>query len=76
MPTLPEAKAYDVVVVGLGPAGSTAAYQLGRAGLSVLGLEKHRHPRYKVCGGGLSVRIDRILEPDFKAVVEHIIYGV
>ncbi len=74
--TLPEVKAYDVVVVGMGPAGSTAAYQLSRAGLSVLALEKHLHPRYKVCGGGISVRIDRILEPDFKAVVEHTIYGV
>jgi geranylgeranyl reductase family protein len=76
MPTLPDVKAYDVVVVGMGPAGATAAYQLSRAGLSVLGLDKAMHPRYKVCGGGLSARIDHILEDDYKSVVEHTIYGI
>jgi geranylgeranyl reductase family protein len=76
MSTLPDVKAYDVLVVGMGPAGATAAYQLSRAGLSVLGLDKATHPRYKVCGGGLSSRIDRILEDDYKSVVEHTIYGI
>ncbi|HEY6289268.1 MAG TPA: NAD(P)-binding protein, partial [Nitrospiraceae bacterium] len=76
MPTLPDVKAYDAVVVGMGPAGATAAYQLSRAGLSVLGLDKATHPRYKVCGGGLSARIDRILEDDYKSVVEHTISGI
>jgi len=73
---LPDVKVYDALVVGLGPAGAVAAYQLSRAGLSVLGLDKARHPRYKVCGGGLSARIDRILEDDYKSVVEHTIYGI
>lgn len=73
---LPDAKTYDVLIVGMGPAGSTAAYELSRAGMSVLGLEKQMHPRYKVCGGGLSARIDQILESDFNAVVEHTVYGV
>jgi len=76
MLTLPEVKVYDALVVGMGPAGATAAYQLSRAGLSVLGLDKATHPRYKVCGGGLSARIDRILEDDYKSVVEHTIYGI
>lgn len=76
MNALPDTKTYDAVVVGMGPAGATAAYELSRAGLAVLGLEKQRLPRYKVCGGGLSVRIDRILEPDFKAVVEHTVNAV
>ena len=40
MLTLPEVKVYDALVVGMGPAGATAAYQLSRAGLSVLGLDK------------------------------------
>ena len=60
MSTLPDVKAYDAVVVGMGPAGATAAYQLSRAGLSVLGLDKATHPRYKACGGGLSVRIELV----------------
>jgi geranylgeranyl reductase family protein len=71
-----EPKCYDALVVGMGPAGATAAYELSRAGMSVLALDKHAHPRYKVCGGGLSVRIDRILDADFKQVVEHTVYGV
>ena len=67
---------FDVIVVGLGPGGATAATGLARAGLSVLGLEWKAHPRYKVCGGGLSARIDRLLEPDFRSVVEDTIHLV
>ena len=76
MPTLSDVKTYDALVVGMGPAGATAAYQLSKAGLSVLGLDKATHPRYKVCGGGLSARIDRILEEDYRSVVEHTVYGI
>jgi geranylgeranyl reductase family protein len=46
----------DVVVVGAGPAGSTAATVLARAGLDVLLLEKTEFPREKVCGDGLTPR--------------------
>ncbi|TAK70445.1 MAG: geranylgeranyl reductase family protein [Actinomycetota bacterium] len=46
----------DVIVVGAGPAGSTAAFHLARAGLDVLLLEKTRFPREKVCGDGLTPR--------------------
>lgn len=75
MKMLPKTR-YDAVVVGMGPAGATAAYELSRAGLSVLAIEKHTHPRYKVCGGGLSVRIEQLLDPEFKSVVEHTISGI
>jgi geranylgeranyl reductase family protein len=46
----------DVIVVGAGPSGSTAAYYLAQAGLDVLLLEKSRFPRDKVCGDGLTPR--------------------
>ena len=44
---------YDVVVVGAGPAGASAAYWLGEAGQRVLVLERAGLPRYKACGGGV-----------------------
>jgi geranylgeranyl reductase family protein len=46
---------YDVIICGAGPAGGTAAYYLGQAGKRVLVLEKEHLPRYKTCGGGLSI---------------------
>ncbi|TVS03459.1 MAG: FAD-dependent oxidoreductase [Cyanobium sp. PLM2.Bin73] len=41
---------WDVVVVGAGPAGALAAFDLARRGLRVLLVEKRRFPRWKVCG--------------------------
>jgi geranylgeranyl reductase family protein len=48
---------WDVIVVGGGPAGSTAAIQLGQAGIRTLLIEKApAFPREKPCGGGISSR--------------------
>ena len=44
---------YDVIVVGAGPAGSTAAKVLAEKGLRVLLVERHKLPRYKSCSGVL-----------------------
>src|SRR4051812_10586946 len=46
----------DVIVVGAGPGGSSAAFHLARHGLRVLLLEKTEFPREKVCGDGLTPR--------------------
>jgi geranylgeranyl reductase family protein len=48
---------FDVIVVGGGPAGSTAAKALGEAGCSSLVLDKCAFPRDKPCGGGISARV-------------------
>ena len=42
---------YDVLVIGAGPAGSTAAKTLAERGLRVLLVERCRLPRYKSCSG-------------------------
>ena len=44
----------DVVVIGGGPAGCSAAIRLVRAGMRVRLYEKARFPRPKLCGGFLS----------------------
>jgi geranylgeranyl reductase family protein len=66
---------YDVIVVGQGPAGSTASYHLAQKGLKVLGLDKATFPRYKPCGGCISKKAERILDFDVKEVLEDIVYG-
>ncbi len=47
---------FEVAIVGGGPAGSTCAYELARAGVNVA-LFDHSHPREKPCGGAISGRI-------------------
>lgn len=58
---------YDVIVAGGGPAGSAAARTAAMRGLDVLILEKSPFPRYKPCGGALSLKalsmLDCLLPP-------------
>src|SRR5713226_852965 len=61
---------FDVLVVGGGPAGSTAAYRLARAGASVLLVDKATFPRDKPCGGGVTGRAARLLPFSIDPVVE------
>ena len=51
----------DVIVVGAGPGGSSAAHHLAQSGLDVLLLEKGTFPREKVCGDGLTPRAAKSL---------------
>ena len=51
---LPDQGEWDCIVIGAGPAGSSAAIQLGRRGYSVVLIDKKQFPRTKVCGGCLS----------------------
>jgi menaquinone-9 beta-reductase len=48
--------AFDVVVLGAGPAGAAAAITAARAGLRVALVDRARFPRDKLCGGGLTGR--------------------
>jgi menaquinone-9 beta-reductase len=47
---------FNVLIVGAGPAGSSAATFLARRGLQVTLLERARFPRDKVCGDGCTPR--------------------
>ena len=55
---------YDVIVIGAGPSGNTAAFDLARAGLRVALIEKQPLPRHKTCGGGLPYATRQLLQLD------------
>ena len=53
---------YDAIIVGAGPAGSSAAMYCGKLGLNTLLLDKSSFPRDKVCGDALSGKSVKILD--------------
>jgi len=69
---------HDVIIVGSGPGGSSAASFLARAGADVLLLDRSEFPREKVCGDGLAPQaiywcdrlgcIDEVLEQTSGAI--------
>jgi menaquinone-9 beta-reductase len=56
--------ACDALIVGAGPAGSSCAWKLARAGLDVAVMDKQAFPRDKVCGGWITPPILSELEID------------
>ena len=49
-------KLWDAIVIGAGPAGCAAAYDLAKAGREVLLLDRAEFPRQKACAGGLTTK--------------------
>ncbi len=66
---------YDVIVVGAGPGGATAARCCAEAGLRTLLVEKERFPRYKPCGGCLSPKSLKLIPFDLSPILENTIFS-
>lgn len=67
-------KKYDIVIVGAGPAGSTAAKVLAEKGAKVLLIDKQKFPRDKACGGGLPTKVMKRF-PYMAGLIDTITYG-
>lgn len=63
-------KSFDVAIIGSGPAGASAAFELSKSGISAVIIEKEILPRYKTCGGGLVYRGRKSMPFDVSSVVE------
>jgi geranylgeranyl reductase family protein len=75
VPTITETH-WDVVVVGAGPAGSSAARVAAEHGATVLLVDRAHFPRYKTCGGGLiGISLDHI-PASVRATVEQRVTSV
>ena len=61
---------FDIIIAGGGPAGSTAAYLLSKAGLNVLIIDKSKFPRKKLCGGLITYSTVKLLERVFDVTVD------
>lgn len=68
--------ALDAIVVGAGPAGCAAAYDLAVQGLRVLILDRTEFPRRKACAGGLTVKAFRALRYPIDPVVQRTVNGL
>lgn len=58
--------ACECLIVGGGPAGSSCAWALARAGVDVAILDKEKFPRDKVCGGWITPQIIDELEIELR----------
>ncbi len=60
-------RSVEVLIIGGGPAGSTAAWKLRRAGREVLLLDRERFPRLKLCAGWITPEVVADLGMDVRA---------
>ena len=67
-----ETRKTDVIIVGAGPAGCAAAYDLAGHGLDVQLLDKASFPRLKPCAGGLTIKTLKALRYSVAPVVQRV----
>jgi len=63
---------FDIVVVGAGPAGATAAWLLARQGFQVGLIDKQIFPRAKICAGLLTWKTTRLIEELFQTDINQL----
>ena len=56
----------EVIIVGGGPAGSTAAWKLIESGIDVIILDKNKFPRTKLCAGWITPKVINDLKINIK----------
>jgi menaquinone-9 beta-reductase len=66
-------RTHEVIIVGGGPAGSSAAWKLKRAGVDVLVLDRERFPRLKLCAGWITPEVVRELAIDIDSYPHRLI---
>ncbi|MFB3890206.1 MAG: NAD(P)/FAD-dependent oxidoreductase [Candidatus Bathyarchaeia archaeon] len=66
----------DVIVIGAGPAGATAAKVIASSGFEVQLVEKRKPSQPKVCGGGMPYDLSRILSLPEHVVEKRVSYQV
>jgi len=61
---------FDAAIIGAGPAGTAAAFDLLEKGLKVLILDKYKFPRKKACAGGITPKAYNLFKYDISSVVK------
>lgn len=67
---------WDTLIVGAGPAGCAAAFDLARSGRSVLLLDRATFPRPKACAAGLTVKTLRALRYSVAPVTHRTVHTI
>ena len=66
----------DILIIGAGPAGCAAAYDLAQAGRRVLLLDKRSFPRHKACACGLTRKTLAALRYSVEPVIERVCHEI
>jgi len=62
---------YDVIIIGAGAAGASAALEFARADICTLVVEKEALPREKPCGGAMPSSVGELLGLDISKIVKN-----
>lgn len=67
---------FDVIIIGAGPAGAAAAFDLLSSGASVLVLDKTDFPRKKACAGGITPKAFHLFKYDITPLIQRACHRV